>query len=86
MIKTAHQNNVTTHSAVTTMQLKQLTELYCYGNKLSSLPVEMGQLVNLVTLMFSENSLTSLPDSMEHLTQLKLLDLRHNKFSEVSLI
>ena len=64
-------------------QLSQLKELYCYGNKLVSLPNEMGYLYNLETLAFSENSLTSLPDSMENLTKLKLLDLRHNKLNEV---
>ena len=42
-------------------QLKQLTELFVYGNKLSCLPTEIGTLTNLTTLALNENSLTTLP-------------------------
>ena len=43
------------------LQLKQLTELFVYGNKLVSLPTEIGTLSNLNTLALNENSLTALP-------------------------
>lgn len=64
-------------------ELTQITELYLYGNKLPSLPAEVGCLVNLVTLALSENSLTSLPDSLDNLKKLRMLDLRHNKLREI---
>lgn len=60
-----------------------LIEFYLYGNKISSLPAEIGCLSNLKTLALNENSLTSLPDSLQNLKQLKVLDLRHNKLSEI---
>lgn len=65
------------------LQLTQLTELFLYGNKLVSLPAELGNLTCLQTLALSENSLQSLPDTLSALTKLRVLDLRHNKFSEV---
>ncbi len=49
-----------------------------------SLPPEIGHLTNLQTLALSENSLQSLPDKLANLRQLKVLDLRHNRLSEVS--
>ena len=58
-------------------------ELYLYGNRLCSLPPEVGCLVSLQTLALSENSITSLPDSIAALTKLHVLDLRHNKLQEV---
>ena len=66
------------------MQLTQLVEFYLYGNKLVSLPPELGHLTGLQTLALSENSLQSLPDTLANLKQLKVLDLRHNKLNEVS--
>ena len=65
------------------LQLNQLVELYLYGNRLCSLPPEVGCLVSLQTLALSENSITSLPDSIAALTKLHVLDLRHNKLQEV---
>ena len=64
-------------------QLSQLRELFLYGNKLSSLPQEIGYLVNLEKLALNENLLTSLPNDLERLKVLKVLDLRHNKLNEV---
>ena len=65
------------------LQLTQLVEFYLYGNKLVSLPHELGHLTGLQTLALSENSLQSLPDTLTNLKQLKVLDLRHNKLNEV---
>ena len=65
------------------LQLTQLTELYLYGNKLLTLPNEIGSLVHLQKFALYENSLSNLPPSMENLRELKVLDLRHNKLQEV---
>jgi len=40
---------------------------------------------SLTTLSLSENVLTSLPDSLANLRLLRVLDLRHNRFPEVTL-
>jgi len=55
-----------------------------YGNKLGTLPSEIGYLTNLLKLGLSENSLTNLPDSLENLKQIRVLDLRHNRLNEAS--
>lgn len=68
---------------VSVCQLTKLTELFLYGNKLVSLPAELGNLTSLQTLALSENSLQSLPDTLSTLTKLRILDLRHNKLCEV---
>lgn len=65
------------------LQLSQLVEFYLYGNKLASLPAEIGYLANLEKLALNENLLTSLPNELERLKCLKVLDLRHNKLNEV---
>lgn len=65
------------------LQLTQLVELYLYGNRLVSLPSEIGCLCNLERLALNENSLTTLPEELEKLGLLKVLDLRHNKLKEV---
>lgn len=67
----------------TVKELTHLKELYLYGNKIVQLPIEIGCLVNLETFALNENSLTNLPDTMEDLKKLRLLDLRHNRLSEV---
>ena len=64
-------------------QLIHLKELYLYGNKIVQLPVEIGYLVNLETFALNENSLTNLPDTMVNIEKLRLLDLRHNRLTEV---
>uniref|UniRef100_A0AAF5DHB9 Disease resistance R13L4/SHOC-2-like LRR domain-containing protein n=1 Tax=Strongyloides stercoralis TaxID=6248 RepID=A0AAF5DHB9_STRER len=60
----------------------QISELFLYKNKLSTLPSEIGHLTNLKILGLSENNLVSLPDTLSQLHKLETLDLRHNKFSE----
>ena len=47
------------------------------------LPPEIGCLVNLEKFALNENSLTTLPDSLQNLEKLRLLDLRHNRLTEV---
>ena len=54
-----------------------------YGNKMASLPTELGQLSGLQTLMLQENNLSTLPDTLGS-CPLRVLDLRHNKFLDVS--
>lgn len=66
------------------VQLSQLQEFYLYGNKLVTLPPEIGALTNLTKLGLSENSLTTLPDTLQNLKNLRVLDLRHNRLNEVS--
>ena len=39
---------------------------------------------SLTVLSLSENVLVSLPDTLANLRQLRVLDLRHNRFPEVS--
>lgn len=52
------------------------------GNKLTSLPNSLGNLVELLTLNASKNQITSIP-SLENLTRLSTLSLEHNSISEV---
>ncbi|KAJ8299232.1 hypothetical protein KUTeg_023292 [Tegillarca granosa] len=63
-------------------ELTQLQEFYLYGNRLGTLPPEIGCLTNLLKLGLSENSLTTLPESLQNLKHLKVLDLRHNRLNE----
>jgi len=65
--------------------LVHLRELYLYGNKIVQLPIEIGCLVNLETFALNENSLTNLPETMVNLEKLRLLDLRHNRLTEVNI-
>ena len=71
------------HLPPSVRELTELHELYLYGNKLTTVPAELGCLTSLQTLALNENSLTQLPDALAHLTSLRVLDLRHNKLSEV---
>ena len=55
-----------------------MQSLYLSKNQLSSLPAEIGQLVNLQSLYLSKNQLSSLPAEFGQLTKLQTLDLRGN--------
>lgn len=48
------------------------------NNELTSLPTEIGKLINLEQLTISSNKLKSLPDNLGDLKSLQHLDLRSN--------
>jgi hypothetical protein len=52
-------------------------------NKITQLPVEIGQLTKLTTLYLSHNKLTHLPVEIGQLTQLTTLNLSHNNLTHL---
>jgi Leucine-rich repeat (LRR) protein len=56
-----------------------MTKLYLNDNKLTSIPDEIGNLVNLEELYLHQNKLTELPNSIGECTKLQTVDLSHNK-------
>ena len=52
--------------------------------ELTTLPVQIGQLVNLTSLNLSDNQLTSLPAEIGHLVNLAFLDITSNRLVSLS--
>ena len=63
--------------------LENLVYLFLRGNKITSIPPQIGKLTNLITLDLSENRITELPSSIGNLTKLMNLDLRRNKITKL---
>lgn len=61
----------------------QLKSLECSGNKISSLPEDWMELVNLKRLYLSRNKLTCIPSSIISLGKLESLKLDHNKLTDL---
>ncbi|MBA7578673.1 hypothetical protein ES708_20538 [subsurface metagenome] len=59
--------------------LRYLTELRIYHNKLTTLPESIGNLKSLQTLYLDHNELTTLPESIGDLISLQKLSLNSNK-------
>ena len=62
---------------------KDITNLNLHNNKLTQLPVEIGQLSQLTVLDVSYNKLTNLPAEIGQLTQLTTLHLSLNKLTHL---
>jgi len=59
--------------------VSRLEILYLGGNRLASLPAELGHVTSLVSLVLSDNELTSLPRSLTNLHRLQSLSLHNNQ-------
>ena len=62
---------------------KDITNLNLSNNKLTQMPVEIGQLIQLTTLNLSYNKLTKLPVEIGQLTQLTTLHLSDNMIENI---
>lgn len=60
--------------------LRNLTELFLFGNNLTELPASIGNLAQLTSLDLSLNHLTKFPASIGNLTLLTKLHLKNNLF------
>ena len=59
----------------------RLEILYLGGNRLTSLPVELGRVTSLVSLVVSDNQLSALPRSLTKLSRLQSLSLHNNRLA-----
>jgi len=59
----------------------RLEILYLGGNRLTSLPTELGWVRSLVSLVLSDNQLTALPRSLINLARLQSLSLHNNRLA-----
>ena len=64
-------------------KLNRLKVLYLDGNKLTELPVEIGDLKELWFLSVTNNQLVGLPSSIQKLNRLRELYLDENKLTEL---
>ncbi|KAF5398416.1 Leucine-rich repeat-containing protein 40 [Paragonimus heterotremus] len=76
-------NLLTTLSGDGFIKLNTLTHLDVRDNRLSDLPNELGELVNLKALILSLNQLQKLPDSLGRLQSLVLLDVANNQLTSL---
>ena len=58
-----------------------LKKLYIWGNKLTTLPIEIWNLNNLEEISLLQNNITTLPNTIWNLTNLSLLDIQENKLT-----
>ncbi len=75
-------NEVFKNENVNIFEQTQLKVLIVNDHKISEIPNEIGNLVNLVHLDFSTNQLSNLPSSFENLSKLNYIDLGKNNFSK----
>lgn len=63
--------------------LKHLTDLILYADKLYDIPEEIGHLTALVNFKLSRNRLSKLPDTIGNLNSLETLDLSENHLDKI---
>jgi len=61
--------------------LVNMAEFYCYGNQLTVLPPEIGQLVNMTKFVCSRNQLTVLPPEIGQLVNMTEFDCSRNRLT-----
>jgi len=59
----------------------RLEILYLGGNRLTTLPTQLGWVTSLVSLVLSDNQLTALPRSFSNLSRLQSLSVHNNRLS-----
>jgi Leucine-rich repeat (LRR) protein len=60
-----------------------IIELSCFNNKLTELPKELGNLINLKIFNCSYNNLTELPKELGNLINLKIFNCSYNNLTEL---
>ncbi len=64
-------------------QLKKISSIFLFDNKLQALPQEIQQLENLTYLNLSQNQLRSMPTKTRHLQKLSVLYIDRNKLTSL---